>query len=449
MLELIFVWAALLIALIVFAIGKPREGGALTLAYFLGLSLIHVPGCLAYLNGIQGSTDFENTRVGFEVTLIGMAAFVAGAIWVRLTHKHGTRTNGIVPSIDALERLGWHLIVTGMIAYFIVAPLAGFVPSATSFLSSIPTMLVLGLWLRFYCAELAGSQRQTVVTLALLPLLPLGTLVMGGFIGYGVNWVLSSIAFFYVIARKRILFYLTAPLVAYLGLSLFVTYMGQREGIRDIIWYQNADVVVRFDRVSTIFTEFQLLDLNLYEHTNALDGRLNQNKLVGAGVERYQEGQVNLSYGRTVPLWTLIPRVIWPDKPSVGGSSDVVSEFTGIQFAVGTSVGIGQVLEFYMNFGIVGVITGFLTLGALLSWLDLNIMKAIAIGDSRGLILNGLPGLTLLQPGGSLMEMLVALVAAFLGAHALLYLNYFSNPSLRSRPASKTIIQSNRALHGQ
>ena len=50
LLELLFVWAALLVALVVFAIGRPGRGGALTLAYFLGLSLIHVPGVLPFLD---------------------------------------------------------------------------------------------------------------------------------------------------------------------------------------------------------------------------------------------------------------------------------------------------------------------------------------------------------------------------------------------------------------
>ncbi len=46
-----------------------------------------------------------------------------------------------------------------------------------------------------------------------------------------------------------------------------------------------------------------------------------------------------------------IPRALWPNKPVVGGSGDLVSTYTGIRFADGTSVGIGQVLESFVNFG--------------------------------------------------------------------------------------------------
>ena len=78
--NLIAIWAALLFALVIFAIGRPGKGGALTLAYFLGLSLIHVPGVLPFLTPGSGLDDFDETRLGFELTLLGMAAFVAGAV---------------------------------------------------------------------------------------------------------------------------------------------------------------------------------------------------------------------------------------------------------------------------------------------------------------------------------------------------------------------------------
>ena len=51
-----------------------------------------------------------------------------------------------------------------------------------------------------------------------------------GFLGYGIYWVLSVVAFLFVITQRRIWFYLGAPVVVFLGLSLFVTYMGQRDG---------------------------------------------------------------------------------------------------------------------------------------------------------------------------------------------------------------------------
>lgn len=435
MLQLLALWFVLLVALVAFAIGKPRDGGALILAYFLGLSLIHVPGVLAYLGSTPGSLEFDNTYLGFKATLLGMSAFVAGAISIRAMNGRQAGPEGVSLPAAAFERLGWRMIAGGIIAYFVLMPVAGYVPSLTSVISSMATMLILGFWLRLYGANVAHNQPRTIATLALMPLLPLGTLVMGGFIGYGINWVISVVAFLYVIARKRIWFYLATPLVVFLGLSLFVTYMGQRNGIRDVVWNQNAGLIDRFDRVSAIVTDFQLLDLNSPEHTDALDGRLNQNFLVGAGISRHDSGLSDYVYGATVPLWVIVPRAIWPDKPAVGGSGDLVGDFTGIAFAQGTSVGVGQVLEFYMDFGMLGVVLGFFVFGAALKWLDLRIMQGLVTGDLRQVVLFALPGLTLLQPGGALMEILIAMVGASVGANVLLYFKFFGGPAPRPSPA--------------
>src|SRR5206468_2294765 len=134
---------------------------------------------------------------------------------------------------------------------------------------------------------------------------PLATLVTGGFLGYGVYWVLSVIGFLFVITRRRVWFYAGAPVAAFLGLSLFVTYMGQRAAIREVVWQEQAGMLERLDRVSAIVTDFQLLDLASPTHVAALDGRLNQNSLVGAAVIYHEGGAAPFAYGATVPPWAL------------------------------------------------------------------------------------------------------------------------------------------------
>jgi hypothetical protein len=424
MLGLIVAWAALLIVLVVFAIGRPGAGGALTLAYFLSLSLIHVPGVLPSLGSDPALGDWDETRLGFETTVLGMAAFVAGAVLARWMDLRSSAEKSTPPRrrSQAFERLGRRVFVMGIVSYFVLLPLSGRVPSLTSVVSAMATLLIIGVWLVLYGAAVRADWRRTLETLALLPLLPLATLVTAGFLGYGVCWVLSIIAFLFVISQQRIWFYLAAPVAAVLGLSLFVTYMGERTGIREVVWEEQSSILNRLERVSTIVTQFELLDLASPTHVAALDERLNQNSLVGAVVAYHEDGFAPFAYGATVPLWALIPRALWPDKPDVGGSGDVVTEFTGIRFAEGTSVGVGQVLEFYINFGIPGVLVGFFGLGWLLMWLDGGIMRASAAGDMRGLLLRGMPGLTLLNPGGSLQEMLVACAAAYVAAYAVISL---------------------------
>jgi hypothetical protein len=421
MLDDLAIWGTLVAGLIFLVLDKRRGVGALVLAYFLILSLGHVPGVLVYLNPNTFWVNFEATKIGFDVTLIGMTAFIAGAIAARIMPMRTTSAKAFQPTFshDTLSWLSRRMLTVGISFYFVLSPVSGLVPSSTAIISVGGELLVLGLWFWVYSAETAKDSRQVSLIFVMLPLLPLSTLVTGGFIGFGTTWVLSFVAFYFVIARRRIWFYIATPAVIFLGLSLFVTYAQQREDIRDLIWYQDSSIAQRLNQVSKLVTEFQFLDLSDERHQFALDQRLNQNSLVGTGVMWHRQDLNELWYGGTVPIWAVIPRAIWPDKPAVGGSGDLVEQFTGIVFAEGTSVGTGQVLEFYMNFGMAGVLVGFAILGFVLMRLDQGVMRALVIGNIHGVVQRALPGLALLQPMGSLLEMIVSGVAAIVLAQLL------------------------------
>jgi hypothetical protein len=420
MLNDLLIWVALLVGLAFLVVDKRRRVGALTLAYFLGLSLGHVPGLLGYLDSDLLS-DAEPTKVGFDVTLIGMTAFIVGAIAARILPRRTTIAFQKTASTDIKSQLGWRVLTLGIVSYFLVLPVSALVPSMTAVASVLGSLLILGFWILLDAAAATDGNRRTLLLLATLPLLPLATLVTGGFIGFGTIWALSIMSFLFVIARRRIWFYLTAPLVVFLSLSLFVTYFQERDDIREVVWDESTGMIQRIDRVSTLITNFQLLDLSNERHLFALDQRLNQNYLVGVGVMRHRQGETELMYGATVPYWAVIPRAIWPDKPPVGGGGELVSQFTGYTFAEGTSVGSGQVLEFYMNFGMPSVLCGFVVLGFMLMRLDQRMALALATCNGSELVRVALPGLALLQPLGNLLEILVAVVTAIITSHILIH----------------------------
>ena len=420
---LLWTWLGLAFVFLAFAIGKSREYGALTLAYFLGLSLFHVPGVLAYLDPLGAPGSVEVTETGFELTLIGIASYTVGAI---VSRRFGQRSNKKYGqprvSTRSLNNLGWRLAFLGILTYFVVLPASKFLPSFTAAVSAVSTLLIVGLWIRIYGAVITRNAWGVLSTYAVLPALPVATLVTAGFIGYGIYWVLSIIAFHYVIARNRAWFYIATPLVIIAGLSLFVTYAGERSSIREAVWVEKAPLSERFDRVAKLVTNFQFLDLSNPDHVQALDGRLNQNYFVGLGAIRYQNGVINLKWGTTVPVWGFIPRALWPNKPPIGGGGKVVGEFTGLELDLDTSWGAGQVLEFYANFALPGVIIGFFGMGFLLMYLDRRIMRALATGDKRSLLLHAMPGLVLLKPEGNLIEIIVALVASLVAARIVLFI---------------------------
>ena len=446
MLTMLAVWFALLLVLVIFAIGTKHHGGALTLAYFAGLSLIHVPGILVFLGDGVGFENEQETAIGFVLTLAGMAAFVAGAIVAVRSDKLPGMVLTPRGRDAGLGRMGWRFIVAGFLAYFVFVPISFSVPSLTSGIAALGTLLVVGLWIELYVAITTRDRRRTMVALALVPLLPFATVVSGGFISYGTNWALSAVAFQFVIVRRRIAFYAAAPVVVFLGLSLFVTYMGERTGIREVVQQQQASISDRLSRVSAIATEFSLLDLNSSIHRAHLNDRLNQNFLVGAGYFRHEAGLTDLAYGSTIPWWAPIPRAIWTEKPEVGGGGDLVAQYTGISFGSDTSVGVGQVLEFYINFGIPGIVIGFFGLGFVLMRLDRGIMRAFASNDLRKMLLMAMPALNLLQPGGNLLEIVVGTVTALLTAYILLYFGVFRLPAKSSGPSNRGDVGDARAL---
>jgi putative effector of murein hydrolase LrgA (UPF0299 family) len=198
-----------------------------------------------------------------------------------------------------------------------------------------------------------------------------------------------------------------------------VNYFDHRTDIRESVW-GGASMEDRVGSVLGVFDDFHLIDLGNDKDLNALDQRLNQNTFVGMAATRLQDREIDYLNGESVwdGIISIVPRAYWPDKPVTGGSGQVVANMTGLDLNEDTSWGVGNVLEFYINFGVVGVIGGFLLLGWLLGTLDLKAAAAERRGDFRSLIILFLPTVALIQPGGSFVEMTGGAAAALLAAYA-------------------------------
>jgi len=431
---LLLAWLVLFAFLLLLILQDRRRCGALTLSYFLSLSLIHVPGALVYLHPSAG---YAETLRGMQLTVLGLAMFVAGVAFAQL---HRYRAHAVQPDLAPLDA-GWMSAIArkfsaiGIFVFFIAVPLAAEVPSSTAVLSPLVGLIVIGIWLWLCAAIVRGDRRKQVLILALLPLLPLSTLATIGFVSFSTQWVITVLAFFFVMSRRRLWMIVLMPFAFYLALSVFVAYLGERNSIRDLIWYEEADLSARMERIGDIFTHFELLDLDNPKHAEALDARLNQNALVGAAAFNLDGGSVDFAYGATVPWWAVIPRAIWPEKPEIGGGRSIVSDFTGLYFPEGTSVGAGQVLEFYVNFGTIGVVIGFFVWGFALITFDRRIMHAMAKADMPLLLRYSMVGLTLVNPGGNLLEIIIAAIGAYISSPMILYVDR----KLRSLPLARFV----------
>jgi hypothetical protein len=429
MLILLLTWAAIGIALAWLVAQRGRDSAGLPLAYFSGLSLIHVPGALIYLGGDDVGFMASATRVGFEQTIIGMAAFLVGVIIARyafqLRPAQQMADEGVqdaeLRNLPALNRLALLYVSTGSVAFFVVMPLIAGIGTITAIVASLGSLIIVGACLQSWVASKLG--KRSWLAILLLPLLPLATLLQGGFIGFGIYWALAILAFLFSQSKRRVGYVLGTPIFLFLGLSLFVNYMAARNEIRELVWYQQASLGEKLEKVADVFQNFEWLDLSNSRHSDAIDKRLNQNFLVGAAVERLESGQVEYALGSSMGamILALIPRMVWPDKPSVGGGGSIVRDFTGIEFAEGTSVGAGQVLEFYVNFGTWGVIGGFLLFGWLISRMDLLVIRYLRQGDQGRFLFWFMICLALLDAGGNLIAIETTAASSAITAYGIGY----------------------------
>jgi len=212
-------------------------------------------------------------------------------------------------------------------------------------------------------------------------------------------------------------------LLAYLGMSIYVTYMRDRNDIRDVVW-AGADVGDRVDQLQGTIASAEWFDVANLDHLERIDSRLNQNYLVGAAVLYLEADKVDYARGST--LWdavlSMVPRAMWPGKPVFAGSGDLVSTYTGIRYAEGTSIGIGAVMECFVNFGRWGVFGGFFLIGAAVVYVDRSAGSALRRGDADVFLRWYLPGLSLLNVGGLFAEVTgtgaAALVVVTIVSHA-------------------------------
>jgi hypothetical protein len=275
---------------------------------------------------------------------------------------------------------------------------------------------MLGAMLGLRSAVVHSNPKMVAIWLAALAVYPVLMLLLGGFLSYGSAAVIIVLSVLGISVKSRLKVVTGLVVAAYLGLNVFVNYFGHREKVRHEVW-GGAPLADRVDATLDIFRDFKWFDPNDRGQVYALDQRLNQNVFVGLAAARIEQGNVNYLYGRS--LWegvlALVPRAFWPDKPVFAGSPKIVSEMTGLRLSENTSFGVGNVMEFQINFGIPGLIVGFFLLGFVLRALDRHTAVSLRQADFGRAIVSFLVGVALIQPSGSLVELCSGAAAAWAG----------------------------------
>jgi hypothetical protein len=295
----------------------------------------------------------------------------------------------------------------------------GHLPSLTSFLAGGQQFAPVGLCLIAHAAIVGRRPVCLTATLAAASVLPYVTLLVQGFMSFGTAAALVVLSFVANHIRPRWVMLAAGLAVSYVGLSMYLGYMRDRPSLRRVMW-SDASLDDRLDILGQSLRNFEWFDPQNRSQCERIDVRLNQNYLVGAAVTRL-EGTDYFANGETIKdgVLALVPRIIWPDKPIVAGSGTLVADYTGLRFAEGTSIGVGQLMELFINFGTTGVIIGFILIGALVTCCDWMAGDALARNSGTTFAVWLVLGSCLLNVIGSFAETLTTAAASMIFAAAI------------------------------
>jgi hypothetical protein len=384
-----------------------QDAVGLTLAYLMSLGTNHYLGGFIHALPWYGTPETPYVALGSTQCMVATVAFCLGALAVTMmlpTRTGALATQVMHPWLDA--RIPETYLGIGTFLYFVVVPFTHVIPSIGAVAGCGSNLVIVGFCLGGWRAWLKRRPLQVLLWLAAACSMPIVTVLTQGFLGYGIVALLSVVAFVTAFYRPRWVVVVGSMVALYLGVTLFVNYMRERPVIRQVVW-GNSPLAERITTCVALSKQCEWFDYENREHLDLIDARLNQNILVGRCVDYVGSGQAEFARGET--LWSsiiaLVPRIIWPDKPVGAGGRGIVSKFTGLEFAESTSVGIGHVMEFYINFGQWGVAIGFLLLGGLVRLFDVQAGTRLARGSVGGFTLWYMPALSAMNSGGSLVEL--------------------------------------------
>ncbi len=398
MIALVLIWM-IVAAGLVFWRWHLGRGVGLTVAFVVSLSSLHFLAATLYVLPWYAGLDRDYIQGGLFIALEGLFGLSLGAFAMSRALRSDARS---VPDDSEPQTLnGWLYLLVGVGLYTVVRAGVSGIPSIGAIAAGGSSLVVFGLCLQ--CWQVSRP-RQVAVLLA-SAVLPFITILTQGYLSYGIAALVVIFAFVAEHARPRWVLIAGGVVVSYITMSFYVTYMRDRNDIRDAVW-NGASIQARVLVVGRTLQTIEAFDPRNNSHLSRVDDRLNQDYLVGRSEAWLGQRYTTFGHGDTLvdALYAFIPRVIWADKPMSAGSGDLVSHYTGMTFGPDTSVGIGEIMELYVNFGSPGVWVGMAALGALLILIDERAGLHLALGNVRRCCLWFVPGLSLLQVGGSLVD---------------------------------------------
>jgi len=390
--------------------GSSRWNGAgLALAFFINMALIHWMGALVC--AVPWYTPLAGTIVneqGFEMSTLGIVAFALGCFLVApVLSPHLESSEMFAPPTPRIIR---SFLVIGIVCYVAAAAGLAKIPSVGAVVQTGTYFVLVAICIGLWDASLKNQRKKFYGLLASTLLLPAFTVLTQGFLGYGVGYAILVLSVFITLYKRRSRLLLAALPLIFVGMSFYVTYMRDRAEIREQVWGGNT-YGSRIGQLAETCRTIEWFNPHDLKHLERIDDRLNYNWLIGAAISHLQLTR-NYADGETIwmGMLALIPRALWPGKTVAAGSSDLVSRYAGIKVAYGTSVGMGLIFEFFINFGAYGVFVGLLIIGFLVGFVDRKAGAALRSGANIDFAMWFIIGIALLNVGGSLVEIMPGLI---------------------------------------
>ena len=417
-LELELVWFLVVLGAVIALSWFGKGLCGLSLSYLISLGFIHFWGGLIHAFSWYHGGEADFTQLGFDQFAWATTGFALGnCAFAPIINKRVPAKNPRPPT----SGLATVAVILGIVLYGFLRIALSNVPSIGALASCGGSLFIAGICLYGWEGLRQKNYIRICVILLGLSLLPFFTIASAGFLGYGAAAALVVVAFLSCQFSHRFFSFVLLSVTIYFGFCTFMTYMRDRADIREEMWDEDSTFSQRFDRIKKTFTNFERVDFSDQDQLERIEGRLNQNDLVGRSVYMLELGEVNFAEGETFrqAAISIVPRIFWPSKPVTAGSPDIVSYFTGLPFAAGTSVGVGQVMEGYINFGTPGVVILFVIFGTALGVIDARAARKLRDRDTLSFMVWFVPGIALLQPGGSLVDVGATTAASIVLAQLL------------------------------
>lgn len=398
-----------------------RVSLGLPFAYSFLLMIEHVPGAWGTLNS-DSQSDLAPVAIGMSITAVGLWAFVGGTALAQINLKR-FRDRGSAKNHSATVRnlripmpFLFFCIFGGWLFFFVLRTAIN-LPSINAVVEKGSGIWLLGVMVGLGHAVMTRRFLSILLWGLAMLVYPLYILVVGGFASWGASAIVISLSLLVVILKRFSYVLIGVLTISVLGMAVFVSYFDVRSELRSAAW-TGAPIEERAEIASKIFSNFMFVDSDNSAHLEALNNRLNQNYFIGIAAQRLDDGQVEYLRGRSLVdgALSLIPRAIWTDKPLYGGSGTLVRDMTGLPLSETTAWGVGSVMEFYINFGILGVSIGMLVFGWLIARLDRRAAEQLIAARYGESLLFFLPCAALAFPLASIVELTSGAAAAWLAA---------------------------------